>query len=73
MRVEEKEDEMLVHSYQKWQHLAVGVFLSLCLAGPVSGQISGITESESQTNLGGVHSIVGTVLSPSGRPLESRV
>ena len=45
---------MLVHSYQKWQHLAVGVFLSLCLAGSVSAQISGITESESQTNLGGI-------------------
>ena len=64
---------MLVHSYRKWQHLAVGVFLSLCLAGSVSGQISSITESESQTGLGGLHSIVGTVLSPSGRPIETRV
>ena len=64
---------MLDHSYQKWQHLAVGVFLSLCFAGSVSAQISGITESEMQTNLGGLHTIVGTVLSPTGRPMETRV
>ena len=64
---------MLVHSHRKWQHFAVGVVLSLCLAGSVSAQISGITDSESQTNLGGMNSIVGTVLAPSGRPIESRV
>lgn len=64
---------MLVHSYAKWQHLAVGVFLSLCLAGSVSAQVSGISDSESQTNLGGMNSIVGTVLSPAGRPVESRI
>ena len=64
---------MLVHSHRKWQHFAVGVVLSLCLAGSVSAQISGISDSESQTNLGGNNSIVGTVLTPSGRPIESRV
>lgn len=68
---------MLVHSHSKWQHFAVGVVLSLCLAGSVSAQVStpapGISDSESQTNLGGVNSIIGTVFAPSGRPTESRV
>lgn len=64
---------MLVHSHAKWQHLAVGVFLSLCLAGSVSAQVSGISDGESQTGLGGMNSIVGTVLSPAGRPVESRI
>ena len=64
---------MLVHSHSKWQHLAVGVVLSLCLAGSVSAQISGISDTESQTNLGGLNSIIGQVFAPSGRPIESRV
>ena len=64
---------MLVHSHLKWQHFAVGVFLSLCFAGSVSAQISGISDSESQTNLGGNNVIFGTVFAPSGRPIESRV
>jgi tetratricopeptide (TPR) repeat protein len=64
---------MLIHSHSKWQHLFVGVFLSLCLAGSASAQISSISESESQTNLGGMNSIVGTVFAPSGRPIESRL
>ncbi len=64
---------MLIHSHSKWQHLVVGVFLSLCLAGSVSAQISSIADSESQTNLGGMNSIVGQVLAPSGRPIESRL
>ena len=64
---------MLVHSHSKWQHLAVGVLLSLCLAGSVSAQISSISDSESQTNLGGMNSIVGTVFTPVGRPAESRI
>lgn len=64
---------MPVHSHSKWQHFAVGVVLSLCLAGSVSAQISSISDSESQTNLGGNNSIVGTVFAPSGRPAESRV
>ena len=71
--VSEKEDEDAGSLTSKWQHLAVGVLLSLCLAGSVSAQISGITDSESQTNLGGMNSIVGTVFAPSGRPMESRV
>lgn len=64
---------MLAHSRPKWQHLAVAVFLSVCFAGSVVAQISSITDSESQTGLGGQNSIVGTVFAPSGRPLESRV
>ena len=68
---------MLVHLHSKWQHLAVGVFLSLFLAGSVSAQLPpsnpSISDSESQTNLGGNNSIVGTVFAPSGRPMEGRV
>jgi tetratricopeptide (TPR) repeat protein len=69
---------MLVHSHSKWQHLAVGVVLSLCLAGSVYAQQPppanpSISDSESQTNLGGTNSIIGTVFAPSGRPIESRV
>lgn len=64
---------MLIHSHSKWQHLFVGVFLSLCLGGSVSAQISSIADSESQTNLGGMNSIVGTVFAPSGRPMEARI
>lgn len=64
---------MLAHSRPKWRHLVVTVFLSLCFAGSAVAQISSITDSESQTGLGGQNSIVGTVFAPSGRPLESRV
>ena len=63
---------MLVHSHSKWQHFAVGIFLSLCFAGSVFAQISSISDAESQTGLGGMNSIVGTVFAPSGRPLASR-
>lgn len=64
---------MLIHSRPKWQHFAVSVLLSLCFAGSVCAQISGISDTESQTGLGGMNSIVGTVFAPSGRPLASRV
>ena len=64
---------MLVHSRPKWQHLAVSVLWSLFLAGSVCAQVSAISESESQTGLGGINTIVGTVFAPSGRPLESRI
>jgi tetratricopeptide (TPR) repeat protein len=64
---------MPVHSDPKWRHLVVSVFLSFCFAGSVSAQISTISDSESQTSLGGMNSIIGTVFAPSGRPLESRV
>jgi Flp pilus assembly protein TadD len=64
---------MKVHSQRKWTHPVALVFLLLCLAGPVRAQISTITDSESQTNLGGMNSIVGIVFAPSGRPLEARV
>ena len=64
---------MRVHSHPKWQHLVVAVFSSLCFAGSVFAQISTIPDSESQTNLGGGNSIVGTVFSPSGRPMENRL
>ena len=45
----------------------------MCFAGSASSQISGITDSESQTGLGGMNSILGMVFAPSGRPIESRV
>lgn len=64
---------MLVHSLPKWRHSVVAVSLSLLFAGSVFAQISTISDSESQTGLGGMNSIVGTVFAPSGRPLESRV
>ena len=64
---------MLAHSRLKWQRFAVGVLLSLFFSGSVCAQISNISDSESQTGLGGINSIVGTVFAPSGRPLESRI
>ena len=64
---------MLVHSHLKCRHIAFGVLLSLCIGGSVFAQTSTISDSESQTGLGGVNSIIGTVFAPSGRPLESRV
>lgn len=64
---------MPVHARPKWQHLVRAVFLSFCFAGSVCAQISTISDSESQTGLGGMNSIVGTVFAPSGRPLESRI
>ena len=63
---------MLVHSRPMWQHFALGVFLSLGIAGSALGQISSISDSESQTGLGGMNAIVGTVFAPSGRPLTTR-
>lgn len=62
----------MVHSYPKWPCLVVAAFLTFCFASSVSAQISTISDSESQTGLGGTNSIVGTVFAPSGRPLESR-
>lgn len=64
---------MLVHSHPKWQHFVVAVFLSFCFAGSVFAQISTISDSESQTGLGGINSIIGTVFAPSGRPLKNRI
>ena len=64
---------MLVHSHSNWRLFAAAVFISLCLPGSVFAQISGISDSESQTGLGGMNSIVGTVFAPSGRPLENRI
>jgi Tfp pilus assembly protein PilF len=63
----------MVNSRLRWPHLAAAVFLSLCLSGSVFTQVSSITDNESQTGLGGMNSIVGTVFAPSGRPIESRV
>ena len=54
-------------------HLLVAAVLSLCFAGPLVAQVSTISDTESQTNLGGMNSIIGTVFAPSGRPLERRV
>lgn len=49
------------------------VSLLFCLASSAFAQISSISDSASQTNLGGINSIIGTVFSPSGRPLQQRV
>ena len=64
---------MLVHSHRKGRHIVVVALLSLCFGGSVFAQTSTISDSESQTGLGGVNSIIGTVFAPSGRPLETRV
>jgi Flp pilus assembly protein TadD len=67
---------MLVRSPARLQHVGnAGVYLWLCLcfAHSVCAQISGIPDSASQTNLGGINSIIGTVFGPSGRPLQQRV
>ena len=64
---------MLAHSRSRRQHLAIGVLLSLFFAGSVCAQVSGISDSESQTGLGGINSIIGTVFTPAGRPIESRI
>ena len=55
--------------------VTAGVYLlfCFCLASSVFAQISTISDSASQTNLGGNNSIIGTVFDPSGRPLKERV
>jgi tetratricopeptide (TPR) repeat protein len=64
---------MLVHSHLKWRCVVIAVLFSLSLAGSVFAQISSISDSESQTGLGGMNSIIGTVFAPSGRPMEHRL
>jgi len=65
---------MLVHSHVRRPHLIVSVVsLLFCLASSAFSQISSISDNESQTNLGGNNSIIGTVFGPSGRPLQQRV
>ena len=48
-------------------------FSSIFLGGLATGQISSISDGASQTGLGGIHAIVGTVFGPSGQPVETRV
>lgn len=55
------------------RHFVVAVLLSFSFAASVLAQVSTISDTESQTNLGGMNSIIGTVFAPSGRPLERRV
>lgn len=64
---------MPIHSEHRSRYFVFAVFLSLCFAGPVLAQTSSIPDSMSQTGLGGLHSIIGRVFGPSGRPIESRV
>lgn len=47
--------------------------LFLISAGSIGAQISTIPDSMSQTGLGGINSIVGTVFAPNGQPIETRV
>jgi Flp pilus assembly protein TadD len=64
---------MRAHSHPKLSPFVVAVFTTLCFVASAQGQTSTISDSESQTGLGGINSIIGTVFAPSGRPLESRV
>ncbi len=64
---------MPIHSPTRQVRFVVAVCLSFCFAGSVFAQISGISDSESQTDLGGNNSIIGTVFGPSGLPLRQRV
>jgi Flp pilus assembly protein TadD len=66
---------MVVRSRKRLRCLAIvaGTYLLFCFPPSVFSQISGISDSESQTNLGGNNSIIGTVFGPSGRPLQQRV
>jgi len=48
-------------------------FMTVCFVGVLSGQSSTILDSSSQTNMGGINSIVGTVFGPGGQPLGKRV
>lgn len=64
---------MLSNSDRRFERFVYCVFLSLLFTLPALAQISSIPDSMSQTGLGGVNSIVGTVFGPSGRPIESRV
>lgn len=65
---------MPVRSQPNLQHLLLAVVYLLFFFTPSAfSQISGISDSESQTNLGGNNSIIGMVFDPSGRPLRQRV
>lgn len=64
---------MLLNSDHRLRQFIFLSFLLLCLGGSVVAQISAITPSESDTGLGGVNSIIGTVFGPSGRPVERRI
>lgn len=64
---------MRFNSVPRRQHWIAAILFSVFAVSSVSGQISTISDSESQTGLGGMNSIVGTVFGPSGRPLEQRV
>lgn len=58
------------------RYLKIVFYAALLLIWSVStavAQISNIPDSMSQTGLGGINSIVGTVFGPSGRPMETRV
>lgn len=55
------------------RYLLVCVAVTVCLAGWSAAQISTISDTESQTGLGGNNSIVGTVFLSSGQPLARRV
>lgn len=65
---------MPVRYHPGWYHIVISVvYLLFCFASPVFSQVSTISDSASQTNLGGNNSIIGTVFGPSGRPLQQRV
>ena len=72
--VSEKEDGDAEFTHIRSGGILLLVFSCRCvLLVQCSPRSRAITDSESQTGLGGMNSIVGTVFAPSGRPLESRV
>ena len=64
---------MSTHFAAGFERIFFGLLLFACLFGSTHAQISSIPDSLSQTGLGGINSIVGTVFGPSGRPIERRV
>lgn len=72
--IQEKENEVMsVYSSSRWQHFIFTVFVSICFGGTLFAQTSTIPDSMSQTGLGGINSIVGTVFGPTGKPVEGRI
>lgn len=68
-----KEAFMALQFSRKIGSYFLAALLTLCFGSVSSGQTSTILDSSSQTNMGGINSIVGTVFGPGGKPLAKRV
>ncbi len=64
---------MISQTTHRFVQFVLAVFLSVCLTGWVSAQISALPPSATDTGMGGANSISGTILGPSGHPLARRV